>query len=251
MAKREKASKRNAILMLGFGLPMFAGSLFLCYLLFVFFRDGRAMKDWTEVPATIIESKLATSLSRSPGSRRESTQYSVDATYSYTVDGKEYVSDRVSIVDLSDNFSPSHFRRQAELLTRHRETGQPIPCSVNPDDPASSILFPDPPLYQVGVLTCFVLVFFSLGFGGTAASLKHPFEKNTGEESALVRVYDAFIGVTMTIAHLLIVIPITYFTCLELSEGASLRQAAWFIPPALVVLWTVYGLKKMVEQRRG
>jgi hypothetical protein len=252
MAKRGKQKKRNAVLMAVFGVAMLAGSLVMCYMLYVFFRDGRDMQHWMEVPATIMESELVRSKSRSPGSRPGSrrTQYSVKATYSYTVDGRGYIGDRVSILSISGNFSPSHFRRQAALLEHHRETGEPFPCFVNPGDHGSSILFPDPPLYQAGVITCFALVFFTLGFGGTAASIKYRLEKTTGEKSAPIRVYDALFGVTLTIAQLLIAVPITYFTYLELSEGASLRQAAWFIPPLLVVLGALYGLKKTFEQKR-
>lgn len=250
MTEQQATTTRTAILMGLFGVPMLAGSLFMCWLLYGFFRDGRAMRSWAEVPATIVQSELVASRPSSPASaqRAQKAQYSVRAAYSYTYGGKEYAGDRVEIHRLADNFSPSHHRRLAELLARHRGSGEPMPCFVDPGDPASSILFRDPPLYQVGVLSSFALVFFTLGFGGVMGALKHPLQRVRGPGSVPVRVYEALFGVVVTAALVLIVVPITYFTLRDLGEGAAVGQAGWLVLPILVVLSTWYGIKK---QRRA
>jgi hypothetical protein len=244
MTTEKRITKKTAIIMFLMCVPMMAGSLLGCYGLYVYFSESRAMQSWIETPATILESGLNTSesTSRSGGRRVRSTAYSVSAEYSYVFDGIEYEASRVSIIELADNFSPSYHRRQSQMLREHRDSGIPFPCFVNPERPEMSILFRDPPLYQIGVISSFVLVFFTLGFGGTFASLKYPIGRFTGDVKQILKTYDFLLGVTMTIGLLMIVIPITYFTYIELAGGAALRNGAWFILPILVIVSTIYGL---------
>jgi hypothetical protein len=245
MTAEKRMTKKTAIIMFLMCVPMMAGSLLGCYGLYVYFSESRAMQSWIETPATILESGLKTSesTSRTGGQRIRSTTYSVSAKYSYVFDGIEYEATRVSIIDLTDNFSPSYHRKKSQILKEHRDREMQFPCYVNPERPDMSILFRDPPLYQVGVISSFVLVFFTLGFGGTFASLKYPIGRFSGDGNQILKTYDFLLGTTMTIGYIMIVIPITYFTYIELSRGAALRNAAWFILPILVIVSTVYGLR--------
>lgn len=122
--------------------------LFLCVFIVPFlgggcvtgFIAGRLLaryvsaRGWVETPATI----QTVALKSHRGSKGGVT-YEVACTYAYTFGGREYTSERVGLDGSSDNIGHWHqvtFHRLQEAQAR----GQPVPCFVNPANPAQALL---------------------------------------------------------------------------------------------------------------
>jgi Protein of unknown function (DUF3592) len=95
------------------------------------------MRSWQEVPAKIVEAGI-----RSHSHSRGGTTQRATATYTYQFAGRTYTGHRVTWDTGSDNmgsFQGDTYRK----LEAHRASKRPLPCFVDPADPASSILFRD------------------------------------------------------------------------------------------------------------
>lgn len=90
-----------------------------------------ASTGWTETPCTVISSRVQ----RHSGS--DSTTYSVDVFYRYTVDGREYKSNRYA----SLGGSSSGYKRKAAVVKKYPAGSQRV-CYVNPKDPTDVLLKP-------------------------------------------------------------------------------------------------------------
>lgn len=86
-------------------------------------------KDWPEVPCTVISSRVKSH------EGDESTTYSVDIFYSYTVDGREHKSNRYSFM----GGSSSGYDGKKAVVNAH-PPGRKTVCYVNPDDPTEAVL---------------------------------------------------------------------------------------------------------------
>ena len=249
MKDGENLTDSKARMMVIFCLPMFILSLFPCYALYRFFHDGRAMEKWIEIPAVISSTELIRSETHNysrPSSRNysrsgsHSVVFRTAAVYTYYYEGKKFEGNRVSILPLSDNFSPSYHKEQVRLLAAHKESGEPYRCFVDPVHPDRSILFPKPPLYMVGIVTLFALVFVTLGFGGTFAAIGYFFQKSRG-----AKLYDGILKVIMPVIAFILVVPLTYFCYKELRQGAWPYAALWLIVP-IYLIWSTFFFKKKV-----
>ena len=119
--------------------------------------SARAMQSWDEIPAQIQECRLE----RSQG-RKGSVSYKATATYSYTVNGKEYTSRRVALDSGSDNIGS--FQRQThETLKAAKNSGAILMGRVNPANPEDAILFWKPRPEMVLMKQGFAIVFGGVG----------------------------------------------------------------------------------------
>lgn len=141
-----------------------------CMFLFfgVFFVVGAAMtwfmtvrpvlriveaRSWPEVPCTVTSSQVQSH------SDSDGTTYSIEVTYSYEIDGREYTGDRY---DFSVG-SSSGYQGKAEIVERHPPGSETV-CRVDPEDPQRSVMSVGFRLEYLWGL--FPLPFLLVGVGG-------------------------------------------------------------------------------------
>jgi|GEM_PF-4691229 len=117
-----------------------------------------AQSSWTERPCTIVRAELK-------AQHGEGTTYKVEAEYQYEFNDQPFTGDRVWFGTGSDNISGFHENAHRELEQCQKQ-GRPFRCFVDPNDPASSVLYRDVRFEMVGFLLMFVLVFGGVGVGG-------------------------------------------------------------------------------------
>lgn len=115
-------------------------------------------QSWTERSCTIVRTELKIH-------RDEGTSYKVEAEYRYEVNDQLFTGDRVWFGTGSDNISGFHQDAHREL-DQCQKQGRPFRCFVDPNDPASSVLYRDARFEMVGFLLMFALVFGGVGVGG-------------------------------------------------------------------------------------
>ena len=120
------------------------------------FQDENALSDsWPTVEGTIIESEI---LRRTRTSRRSTTvYYAPSVAYRYSVDGREYESQKVAATDIE-----AAYEYAAELVARYPPGGSAT-VYVNPEDPADALLVSaDPLLRNQSLFQMFGLGFMAL-----------------------------------------------------------------------------------------
>jgi hypothetical protein len=86
-------------------------------------------RSWEEVPCKILGSKVGAH------SGKHGSTYSVDVTYSYRVNGREYRSDRYQFL----GGSSSGYNGKAAIVNRY-PVGSTSICYVNPSDPTDAVI---------------------------------------------------------------------------------------------------------------
>lgn len=127
------------VIAIGFAVGVLAIDVFFGV---VVTRQIVAERTWKAVPGTIVSSVVSASrrgnVSSAPGRLRGSTsktRYGLRVSYAYTVNGKELVSDRISIAGFGD---PS-FRHESEAAGVYPQ-GSPVTVYYDPADPSQSAL---------------------------------------------------------------------------------------------------------------
>ena len=120
------------------------------------------IQNWVATPATIQAIQLKTSHDE------DGNTYRVVANYRYTWLGQDFVSDRVSLHNGSDNIGSFHkrtYRRLQPLV----QVPQGSTCYVNPSNPAEAILVRDARWEMFAFYSIFATIFGSIGvLGGMA-----------------------------------------------------------------------------------
>ena len=88
-----------------------------------------AARAWTETPCVVVSSQVRNH------SSSDGTTYSVDILYSYTVNGREYKSNRYHFI----GGSSSGYQGKAAIVGRHSPGSRTV-CYVNPGDPTDAVL---------------------------------------------------------------------------------------------------------------
>jgi hypothetical protein len=146
------------------GLGMFA------FFVWPIYKTIVARASWTEVPCEI----LSSSVGSHPGD--DSTTYSVDVRYRYTVDGQDYESDRYRFLQGSS----SGYQGKAEVV-ESLPPGTVTTCRVDPEDPAQAVLFTG--FSWSLLLVLFPIPFIAVGAGGIAFTLSRRRRRREAEAS--------------------------------------------------------------------
>ena len=117
-----------------FALPFTTGGLFVAFIAARSLVGWIEIRDWVPTPARITHADLEVSHGD------DSTTYKTVARYEYEWQGTRFTGDRVSLHSGSDNVGSFHEDAYDEL-SRHRSSGEPFICFVNPADPSESILY--------------------------------------------------------------------------------------------------------------
>ncbi len=146
------------------GQVAFFGIFLVAGLLMAIFMGGWLWKfvdarHWPAVPATVLASRVQSH------SDEDGTTYSIDILYSYTVNDKEYRSNRYSFVGGSSSGSTGK-----QKVVREHPVGKKALCYVDPDDPAYAVLHRG--WSWELLLGLFPLPFLAVGFFGIAHTIR-------------------------------------------------------------------------------
>ena len=122
-----------------------------------------SIQSWEPVQARVLSARLV----EHPGD--DSTTYSVQVQYRYTVKGVEYTGTRVGVHKGPDNIG-SFQRRVAEELAEYADSGKPFTAYVNPDAPGEAVLYRNLRPELLLFYAAFGLVFGGFGIGLLAAA---------------------------------------------------------------------------------
>jgi hypothetical protein len=138
-----------------FAVPFAGVGVFMAILIGRTLWKAQEARGWREAPA-IIQSVGAR------GGGEESTE--TKAAYRYEVDGRTYTGTRVSLHRGGDNIGRFQQRAFAEL-ERHRQSGRPFRCYVNPQNAGEAVLYRGVRWEMIGFYALFGALFGGFGFG--------------------------------------------------------------------------------------
>ncbi len=121
------------------GIILFLFGAGFCIWGWILIADARLSTSWPTAPATIVYSEIKSSDSRSDG--KITQMYSADIRYQYTVNGKRYVSARISFGDHSSSSSTG----MKKLVNKYPK-GSQATAYYDPDKPGNALLEPGPVL---------------------------------------------------------------------------------------------------------
>jgi hypothetical protein len=113
---------------------------------------------WQKTSCKILDSHLEQRESRDSKSHRTSYYYLPRITYSYSLNGQQYVSSRY-------NFWEVGATEGEKILIRNTPPGAQSVCLVNPRNPAEAVFYPSIPLMMVALLFFALLLFVGGGIG--------------------------------------------------------------------------------------
>ncbi|MGB0415075.1 MAG: DUF3592 domain-containing protein, partial [Coraliomargarita sp.] len=116
-------------------------------------------KGWVATDCVIVSSEVESHR----GS--DSTTYSIEIRFRYTVDGREYVSDRYNFNDANS----SGYDGKAKVVKQY-PVGSEQTCWVNPEDPSKAVISREIPGI-VYITIPFTSIFMLVGLGAFAATL--------------------------------------------------------------------------------
>jgi len=147
---------KNGLPLLFFGLFTLVGGLVLYFITIRPLMLYMNARSWPATPCEVVSSSVGSH--RSSG-KNSSTTYSIDIVYRYTVEGREYLSDRYELMDASS----SGRARKAAVVKRY-PAGSKAVCYVNPQDPTEAML--NRQLSPFMLIGLGALLFLLIGVGG-------------------------------------------------------------------------------------
>ena len=149
---------KGKIVLLLFALPFFGVGVWMTYSIGSNIAEHLRMQDWMPVQGKLIRAGYETHVGD------DSNSYEAYAEYSYTLNGRNYVGDRVAIGGGADNVG--EFQRElGNRLSGIMSRGQSVAIYVNPEDPAEAIVDRSLRWGLMGFKAIFMLVFGGIGLG--------------------------------------------------------------------------------------
>jgi hypothetical protein len=117
-------------------LLLLAGVAF--YLFFIpVLADVHRASSWEVVPCEILSSRVVTHEGQSRGTSRTGTTYSIEIRYRYEARGRTHTGNRYSFMD---GGSDSSIKGKRAIVSSYKP-GAMADCYVDPENPASAVLF--------------------------------------------------------------------------------------------------------------
>ena len=121
---------------LAFGLAATAaGVATVYYVILAPMKARKASAGWVETPCVIRESSVSRSTSSNRIGERDSEFFTIDVSYDYQFDGKEYTSDQYDFYEISTGEV-----EWKEEVVEKIPPGTETVCFVNPDEPSEAVL---------------------------------------------------------------------------------------------------------------
>jgi hypothetical protein len=163
--RQKSLREANPLSLAVFGIPFLGVGVGVAVACAMALMQANAMRNWQEVPATIVEAGLESSSDSDGG-----TTYRVTASYRYEWNGRVHKGNRVGIHSGLDNIGSWQIDTHNRLESC-RAAGKDVPCYVNPANPAESILFRGVRWEKLAFQGIFALVFGSAGAGMIAGGV--------------------------------------------------------------------------------
>jgi hypothetical protein len=149
-----------------FGLPFATVGLVCGAILAWTLNSYFSVQSWIPAQAHILRADL----NESTDSEGDTT-YSVEADYTYALDGFTYTSSRVGLWNVGNDNIGSWHEDKYNVLVPYVGSVESFPCYVNPENPADAILFRELRVPMVLFLLAFACIFGSVGLGLMAAGV--------------------------------------------------------------------------------
>ena len=158
IAARTTTPAQRIVIALFFSFFLLMGCGGLCVILIRPVALSVAARQWMAVPCRVISSEVRSHSGRG-------ATYSVEITYAYQVDGKEYHSDRYQFL----RSSSSGRAGKASVVAQYRRGTQAV-CFVNPKEPSEAVL--DRGIVAMAWFGVIPLVFVAIGLAGIIGAIK-------------------------------------------------------------------------------
>lgn len=186
-------------------------------------RKQAAIQHWPEHTATITHCNI----------RSSDKSISLTATFAYEIDGTPHTSTRLR---LFDGGTESSYRQRYDQLREAKNNRTPLPCRVNPANPADAIL--DPAFHTIH----FLILTLPFGFLFTAVGITvilfgYHHKRPPAQASTRARFWRG-IATTLATASLLY----TLILATQLLAIHPLPWHVWFVatPALLLTAWAAY-----------
>ena len=165
---------KGKIFMTLFALPFFGVGVWMLWSISTAVYDTTRMSQWVQVDARL----LSGGYTRHQGD--DSDTFEAYAEYTYTVGGKTYVANRVSVSEGADNIG-DYQRDIGSELSRAHANGDSILVWVNPDNPAEAVIDRGIRWGLMGFKSIFLIVFGGVGGGLLFYVWRMPPEKDKAD----------------------------------------------------------------------
>ncbi len=155
-----------------FALPFFGIGVWMLWSVSTTFVDAWQMDSWIQTEAHLIRGGYETH------SGDDSDTYEAFATYSYSVDGRQYQGDRISLSSGGDNIG-SYQEDFGRSLRSAASSDESILVFVDPQNPSNSIIDRGVRWGLTGFKSIFLFVFGGVGLGLLIAAWRAPREKDS------------------------------------------------------------------------
>ncbi len=155
-----------------FALPFFGVGVWMLWSVSNSLVDAWQMNSWVQTEAHLIRAGYETHRGD------DSDTYEAFATYYYTVDGRQYQGDRVSLSRGGDNIG-SYQEDIGRDLRDIASSGNTFLVFVDPEQPSNSIVDRGIRWGMIGFNSIFLFVFGGLGLGLLIAAWRAPKEKDS------------------------------------------------------------------------
>ena len=154
-----------------FGLPFLGLGLWMLWSASSLFLEAWQMNSWVQSPANLTRGGYET---RRGG---DSPTYEAFAAYTYSIDGRSYQGNRVTLSSGSDNVG-TYQQDIGDYLSKAASSGSSIQVYVDPKNASNSIIDPNVRWPLTGPKLMIMLLFCGIGLGLTIASRRIPKPKD-------------------------------------------------------------------------
>lgn len=155
-----KGSLVAALFALLFAVPFGGVGAFASWMIWTQASTHWKSESWVVAQATVQSAELAASRSK------KSTSYAARGTYTYTIGGRQYTSERLGLDKSGGADNVGDWQEDmAAFLKEAQASGRTIPVYVNPEDPAEAVVDREIRWGMVGFMAIFAIAFGGVGVG--------------------------------------------------------------------------------------
>jgi hypothetical protein len=162
---------KGKIFMSIFALPFFGVGVWMLWSVSSVFVDAFQTQNWVTVEAQLLSGGYTSH------SGDDTYTYEAYAQYTYDVQGRTFVADRVGLSSGSDNIG-SYQQQMGSNLSQAHARGESILVYVDPHDPSQAIIDRSIRWGMIGFKSIFLFTFGGVGLGLLIFTWRAPKEKD-------------------------------------------------------------------------
>ena len=165
---------KGKIFMSLFALPFFGVGVWMLWSVSNVFVDAFQTQDWVPVEAQLLSGGYTSH------SGDDTYTYEAYAQYTYDVQGRTFVADRVGLSSGADNIG-SYQQHMGSNLSQAHARGESVLVYVDPNDPSQAIIDRGIRWGMIGFKSIFLFAFGGVGLGLLIFAWRAPKEKDTSD----------------------------------------------------------------------